>query len=168
MTNEAFWKLDHRSNEQLVTGLDTIVRSCRQRTAELVAHLAEVEARRLHLEMAYSSLFDYCVRRLGLSEDEACRRIDVARLARRVPGLFPRLASGEISLTVVALLKPYLTDENQDQLLASVCWQVDSASARGVGGIVSKAGCCTERTNATRAHHRCAGPLCHTLVSGPR
>jgi hypothetical protein len=120
MTSQVFWKLEHCSNEQLLTALAAIVRSCRQRTAELIAHLGEVEERRLHLEMAYGSMFDYCVRRLGLSEDEASRRIDVARLARRFPALFPRLASGEISLTAVALLKPYLTEANQEQLLARV------------------------------------------------
>jgi hypothetical protein len=120
MTNVAFWRLDHRSNEQLLAGLDTIVRSCRQRTAELVAHLGEVEARRLHLEAACGSMFDYCVKRLGLSEDEACRRIDVARLARRFPALFPQLASGKISLTVAAALKPYLAEDNHAEALAAV------------------------------------------------
>jgi hypothetical protein len=91
MANDVFWTLDHCTNSEVLAGLEFIVRSCRQRTAELVAHLGEVEARRLHLEAACSSMFDYCVRRLGLSEDEACRRIDVARLARRFPALFPRL-----------------------------------------------------------------------------
>jgi hypothetical protein len=120
MANDAFWELDHRSDAQRLAGLDTIVGSCRQRTAELIAHLGEVEARQLHLEAACGSMFDYCVRRLGLSEDEACRRIDVARLARRCPALFPRLASGEISLTVAAALKPYLAEDNQVELLAAV------------------------------------------------
>jgi hypothetical protein len=120
MSTDAFWKLDHCSSEQLLAGLDSIIRSCRQRTAELIAHLGEVEARRLHLEAACGSMFDYCVKRLGLSEDEACRRIDVARLARRFPTLFPWLASGEISLTVASTLKPFLTEENQSQLFACV------------------------------------------------
>jgi hypothetical protein len=60
------------------------------------------------------------VRRLGLSEDEACRRIDVARLARRYPALFPRLATGEISLTVAAVLKPHIAEDNQHEVLAAV------------------------------------------------
>jgi hypothetical protein len=76
--------------------------------AEVLAHLGEVEERRLHLLAGYGSMFAYCVSRLGMSEDEACRRIDVARLARRHPSLFPLLATGQISLSVAALLKPYL------------------------------------------------------------
>lgn len=120
MGNQAFWQLDQCSNADLLAGLAHIVRSSRRQTAELIAHLGEVEARRLHLEAACASMFDYCVKRLGLSEDEACRRIDVARLARRFPELFPRLASGEISLTVAVLLKPHLRDENRADLIARI------------------------------------------------
>ena len=83
MNDVAFWKLDTLSNRQLLDGLGAVLGSGRRLTAELVAHLGEVEDRRLHLEAACSSMFSYCVNRLGLSEDEACRRIEVARLARR-------------------------------------------------------------------------------------
>src|SRR5262245_39806484 len=98
--SEAFWKLDRLSNQRLLEGLARTLRGQRHTLAELVAHLGEVEERRLHLEAACGSLFAYCVQRLGMSEDEACRRIELARLARRFPALFPELASGAISLSV--------------------------------------------------------------------
>jgi hypothetical protein len=120
MGSDHFWKLEHCSNEALLSQLQHIVFSGRRLTAELVAHLGEVEDRRLHLEAACSSMFDYCTRRLGLSEDEACRRIEVARLARRFPALFPRLASGELSLTVAAMLKAHLSPDNEARLLDAV------------------------------------------------
>ena len=97
-----FWTLDHLSDTQVLSGLDTLVRAHRNTTAEIVAHLGEVEERRLHLKAATPSLFAYCTERLGLSEDEASRRIDVARLARRFPKIFEMLACGELSLTVAA------------------------------------------------------------------
>ena len=112
MNDVAFWKLDTLSDRQLLDGLGAVLGSGRRLTAELVAHLGEVEDRRLHLEAACSSMFSYCVNRLGLSEDEACRRIEVARLARRCPAMFPLLASGQLSLSVAALLKPHLSAEN--------------------------------------------------------
>ena len=37
-------------------------------------------------------MFTYCTRRLGMSEDEACRRIDVAPLARLFPAMLEPLA----------------------------------------------------------------------------
>ena len=53
--------------------------------ALIVAHLAEVDARRLHLKKGFPSLFSYCVGELHFSEDEACRRIEAARSLRRFP-----------------------------------------------------------------------------------
>src|SRR5262245_48695541 len=117
--SDSFWKLAHLTHRELLEGLQRSLRTQQRSLAELVAHLGEVEERRLHLEAAYGSMFDYCVRRLGMSEDEACRRIDLARLARRFPALFPMLAAGEISLSVALLLKPVLTQANQSDLLAA-------------------------------------------------
>src|SRR4026209_2676802 len=99
-----FWQLDALSDAQVLTGVDSLVRSGRRLTAELVAHLSEVEERRLHLRAAFSSLFGYCISRCGLSEDEACRRIEVSRLARKFPAIYEMLASGALSLSVAALL----------------------------------------------------------------
>jgi hypothetical protein len=97
------------SNEQLLLGLNGLLSRSRRFTALIVAHLGEVEERRLHLLAGASSLFSYCVTRLGMSEDEAYRRIEVAKLARRFPRLFEMLTAGQVSLSVAALLKPYAT-----------------------------------------------------------
>ncbi len=43
----------------------------RRATALLLAHLAVIEARELHLLRGYSSMFDFCVRGLGMSEGTA-------------------------------------------------------------------------------------------------
>jgi hypothetical protein len=69
MRGDDFWKLDACSNDQLLARLDVVLRSGRRLTAELVAHLGEVEERRLHLEAACSSMFGYCGRRLGRAVD---------------------------------------------------------------------------------------------------
>ncbi|HEU4581568.1 MAG TPA: hypothetical protein VFS67_25090 [Polyangiaceae bacterium] len=54
-----------------------------------------------------------------MSEDEACRRIDLARLARRFPALFPPLAGGELTLSGALALKHVLTAENHLKLIAA-------------------------------------------------
>ena len=71
---DAFWKLEPLSDAQLLESLSSVLRTQHRTLAALVAHLAEVEERRLHLEAAYSSMFAHCVGRLGMSEDEAVRR----------------------------------------------------------------------------------------------
>ena len=108
------------SDDALLRELHILVASHRRTTAALVEHLGEVDARRLHVEKGFSSLFAYCVDELRFSEDEACRRIEAARLARRFPAVLQLLDTGMVSLTVLGLLKPHLTEENQNELLAGV------------------------------------------------
>jgi hypothetical protein len=91
--HDVFWKLSALSDEQVLDGLRHTVASGWRLSARLVAHLGEVEERRLHLDAACSSMFNYCVTQLGLSEDEACRRIDVARLGASVSRDLPSPSS---------------------------------------------------------------------------
>jgi 5-methylcytosine-specific restriction endonuclease McrA len=79
--------------------------------------LAEVDARKLHLSMGSSSLFDYCLKRLGLSNNEAFHRITAARLGRRFPVIFEMLERRDVHLTAVCLLRDCLTPENHAELL---------------------------------------------------
>ena len=107
------------SDTQLVTQLLRCARDERHSTAQLVAHLAEFDTRRLHLGAGYSSLFAYCRSVLGLSEHATYNRIEAARAAKRFPVILARLADATLSLTSVRLLAPHLTDENHEQLLAA-------------------------------------------------
>jgi hypothetical protein len=59
------------SDSQLLDSLKTLCGQGRVVLARLLAHLVEVEERRLHLEAACPSMFRFCVQRLGMSEDEA-------------------------------------------------------------------------------------------------
>src|SRR5687768_11386917 len=93
------------SDQELLVSLYGSLAAARRSVADVVSHLAEIEERRLHLVAGYGSMFAYCTARLGMSEDEACRRIDVSRLARRFPVVFEHLADGRISLSVAASLK---------------------------------------------------------------
>jgi len=88
--------------------------------ARIVAHLAEVDARKLHLTMGATSLFDYCLSKLGLSNNEAFHRITAARLARRFPVIFELLERRDVHLTAVCLLRDYLTSENHAEVLREV------------------------------------------------
>jgi hypothetical protein len=112
------YQLNHVSDEALHTGVKTLVGRHNVITAELLAHLAEVEARGIYRERACSSLYTYCIYELRLSEDEAQRRAKAVRTAREFPALFEMLAEGAIHMTGLLLLAPCLTAENQAELLA--------------------------------------------------
>ena len=62
----------------------------RDATVALIAHLAELDARRLYLAEGCASLFAYCTQVLHLSEHAAYGRIEAAH-----PGLAPRPGGGE-------------------------------------------------------------------------
>ncbi|MEZ4221303.1 MAG: RuvA C-terminal domain-containing protein [Polyangiaceae bacterium] len=109
------------SNTELWSG--TLASNARRRRAValLVAHLAEVERRQLHLREGYSSLYDFCLRGLGMSEGEAHRSISSARVARRFPIAVGMLADGRLHLTGLSLLANRLTESNHAELLEEAC-----------------------------------------------
>ena len=110
-------KLTELSDAQLLEGLQTLCGRHRATLARLLEYLVEVEERRLHLQAACPSMFQFCVQRLGMSEDEACRRIHVARLARRFPDLLVRIERGDLTLSTMALLHDTLTETNYEELV---------------------------------------------------
>jgi hypothetical protein len=120
--------LAHVSDQRLRGGLAELLASSYRTEARIVAHIAEVEERKLHSKDGSSSLFEYCVKQLGLSENEAFHRLTAARIARKFPVVFSLLERRELHLTAVCLLRDYLTPENH---LVAAARHV--ASARGVG-----------------------------------
>ncbi len=113
------YSLSHLSDRVLLHDLAALVAQDRVTTAAMLAHLAEVDARRLYLPAGYSSMYAWCVGELKLSEDSTAKRIQAARLARSFPAIFSMLADGRLHLSAVVLLAPHLTPENVDKLLAA-------------------------------------------------
>ncbi len=103
----------------------------RRATALLLAHLAVIEARELHLLRGYSSMFDFCVRGLGMSEGTAHRAISGTRAAHRYPLVLEMLADGRLHLSGLSLLAPHLTAENHEKLLEEAAGKT-KASIRAV------------------------------------
>lgn len=83
----------------------------------IIAHLAELDARRAAAETSYPTLFAYCTKVLGYSEAEAFLRIRAARQAKRFPRILSMIGRRLIHVTAVAKLAPHLTPENYRSLL---------------------------------------------------
>ncbi|HET7496709.1 MAG TPA: hypothetical protein VFM00_00260 [Candidatus Eisenbacteria bacterium] len=114
------YSLTHLSDAVLLRNLRIILARNGQLTAALLAHLGEVDARRLYAPAGFSSMFAYCLRELRFAEGPAWRRIQAARAARRFPVLFEAVAEGRIHLTAVCLIAPHLTPGNIKELLRAV------------------------------------------------
>ena len=111
-------KLDSISDDELLHRLSELLQKSRRVESELVAHIAEVDGRRLYAREAFPSMFAYCTGGLHLSEHEAYLRIAVGRASRKHPMLLTMLEDGRLQLSGIAKLSPHLTDANRKTLLA--------------------------------------------------
>lgn len=107
------------SDKTLIHNLKGLCGDARVRTSKVIAYLAEVERRDLHLKKGYRSLFAFCTRRLKMSEYEAVTRIAAARLLATHGHLVELLERGDVTLTTVYLLQKHLVKGGCDDLIAA-------------------------------------------------
>ena len=126
--------LEGLSLEELSRGAEKLVSLQRRNDAALIAHLVEISRRKGHLELGFSSLFEYCQECLRLGDGGAVwRRTQVAGVARRFPRLLEDLDRGRVNLSVLAILAAHLSEENIDELLE----EVEGKTTREVKEIVA-------------------------------
>ncbi|MBF0360828.1 MAG: HNH endonuclease [Oligoflexia bacterium] len=97
------YSLKKLSKQQLLEATLSLVKKEKACTLELIAHLEEIEDRRLYAELGYSSMFAYVTKYLNYSENEAQIRISSMRLSRSNPEIKNKISTGELSLTNVGL-----------------------------------------------------------------
>ena len=107
------------SDHELLRKLAELVSHDRLTTVALLAHLGEVDVRRLYLPAGYSSVHVYCVRELHMSDDAAFKRIRVARLGRVYPAILEALAEGRLHMRAVLSLSTHLSPSATDELIAA-------------------------------------------------
>src|SRR5690349_20562213 len=108
------------SDVELVAGLKALVRQERGLSAAMLEQLGEVDARKLYLPAACSSMVGWCVGVLGMAEQVAFKRIRAARVARRFPVVLEAVAGGRLNLSAVVLIAPVLSEENAAEVVAEV------------------------------------------------
>ena len=111
------YRLEHLGDATLLRDLAALVAQERTAMAAVLAHIAEVDARKLYLPAGYPSMHAYCVGELRFSEDATYKRIQAGRAARQFPAIFGAVAEGRLHLTAVNRLAPYLTQQNADGLI---------------------------------------------------
>ena len=109
--------LESLSDDDLLRRLADLMHQSRRVEADLVAHIAEVDQRRLYAREAQPSMFAYCTEVMRLSEAEAYLRIAAARAARAHPMLLDMLRDGRLHLSGIGKLAPHLTRENGEDVL---------------------------------------------------
>ena len=89
----------------------------RRMGAYVVACLAVIERRRIHLARGYSSLYDFATRGLGLDEAGAWQRVQIARASTKVPDVLTKVADSRISVAVAGKVSGRLNAQNAEALL---------------------------------------------------
>lgn len=108
------------SNDRILSRTRRLVRYERVFTVRVLSHLNEIEERRLHLDLGYRSMLDFCVRALGYARSSAGRRITAARCMKRFPELADMLEGNEVNVVTVACVAGILTLENKDEVLGRI------------------------------------------------
>lgn len=125
------------SGKELLSSLQGLCRRTRAIDAAVVFHLAEMERRGLHVDAGFSSLFQYCTERLGLSRSVAGRRLQVARCLRRFPSVRAALENGILSVAAVGHLARVAQPETVQELVERVAGKTEAETeqiATGYGG----------------------------------
>lgn len=124
-TGEAAMEHDVRllGDDELLVGLSELVRADGVLTARMLVHLGEVDARGLFRDRAWSSMFEYAVSELHMSESQAYLRIYAARLGRQFPLVVELIGQGSVHLSAVKLLGPHLKPDNHASLLELARWK---------------------------------------------
>jgi hypothetical protein len=104
---------------ELLARLPVLAAHERTAVADLIAHLAALRLRpSVYAALGYGTLFAYCRRVLKLSEDAASNRIHAAKACLKFPVILDLLATGDISLSAIRMLRRHLTSENHQLVLA--------------------------------------------------
>jgi len=113
---------------------ETIVSIELASTLKVLHFINDLDRRKSFLELGYSSVLDYCVRKLGYSRSGAGRRIQAARCAHRHPEVFGLLRARELSVGTAALIEGILSDDNKDEILR----RIRGATHREIERVVSE------------------------------
>src|SRR4030095_9866731 len=101
---------------------------------EFLVYLAELDRRRLYLELGFSSLFAFCLEHLGLTRASTFRRTTAARLLQRFPVLAEYLADGRLCLTTLVELREVLDENRLDEILTRAAGRTeDEVEGAGAG-----------------------------------
>ena len=105
--------LKNISNETLLSETDRHVKNEREQLITILYHLKEIEARRLFSSIGFKSMFEYAVKKLGYSEDQAMRRISAMRLLKELPEIETKINSGALNLSTLGRAQIFFRKEKK-------------------------------------------------------
>ena len=158
--------ISNLSDDELMRRLISFTGSLRRVEALVVAHIAEVDRRRLYESRACSSMHAYCTKVLHFSEHAAYMRIAVARASRRFPVLLEMLEDGRLHVSTIAKLVSYLTERNCEAVLNRAIHRTKREVEELVAELSPKADVAPSIRKAPSPKRQCANSLEFQLGPG--
>ncbi len=123
--------LEKISDKSLLTNTENLVKNEKNYTIKVLQHLAEIDRRKLFVELGFSSLFSYCQNHLHYSEPESAIRVNAARLIKTSQLAENKIEKQELSLSTASDLfsqmkkyakqnKKKLNKDEQEKLIEKV------------------------------------------------
>lgn len=88
------------------------VKELKSKEAVLIRRLQQVDQNKVHRFCGYNSLYQYCLKALELTENQACDYIRVARKALELPELQQDINSGVLSVSKARRIIPVADQDN--------------------------------------------------------
>ena len=101
------------TNVELNNQLQSLAKSERKITHEILLHINEVESRRLFAQLGFGSALEYLVKECHYSESSAYRRIQAARLLKVVPEVSSKIETGQINLTQLSKVQSLIQQQEK-------------------------------------------------------
>ncbi|MGZ3769994.1 MAG: hypothetical protein ACXVCP_16020 [Bdellovibrio sp.] len=105
--------LSNISNLELISRMEKLVRTERKITHLILQYILEIEDRKLYADLGYDGMFTYLTRGLGYSEASAYRRLQSAKLLRKVPEISTNIEEGNLNLSQLTLVQKCLKEKKQ-------------------------------------------------------
>ena len=115
-----YFQLKRFTSQELLTQTKDLVQKERELTLQFLWHLKEIETRRLHLELGYSSLYAFVQEEYKYSSGSTHRRIESMRLLKECPEIQNDILSGDLTLTNVSQAAVFFKAEAKEDKPLSV------------------------------------------------
>jgi hypothetical protein len=105
-------------HRNILVKTENLVREERRITTEILECLHQIESKMIYAEMAYSSLYEFCVKHLKYSEGSAHRRISAMRLLKGLPIKIQqetalKIESGILSVSNLSVVNGFIKTERK-------------------------------------------------------
>ncbi|MGZ3817143.1 MAG: hypothetical protein ACXVCR_14750, partial [Bdellovibrio sp.] len=105
--------LSNISNLELISRMEKLVRTERKITHMILQYILEMEERKLYADLGYDGMYTYLTRGLGYSEASAYRRLQSARLLRKVPEISTNIEEGNLNLSQLTQVQKCLKEKKK-------------------------------------------------------